>query len=86
MFFNRMLSDTSLSLAQGHCLSLCRSGGLMTCPDVESDPALTRSGAHSLPVVHPSSEMLDSEGFNGCILYCSEVCGGNSIRVHIKKY
>lgn len=42
----------------------------MTRPDVESDPALTRSGAHSVPVVRPSSETLDSDdGFNGCVSY-----------------
>lgn len=44
----------------------------MTCPDVWSDPALTQSGTHSVPVVHPSGEMLDSDGFNGYILYYSD--------------
>ena len=41
-------------------------GGLMTCPDVKVDPVLTHGGARSALVVPPSSELLDTGGFNGC--------------------
>lgn len=37
----------------------------MTCPDVEVDLVPTRGGAHSVPVVHPSSELLGSDWFMG---------------------
>lgn len=44
----------------------------MTCPDVQDDPALTQSGAHSVPVVLPSGTILKSNGFNGWLLRCRE--------------
>lgn len=58
-------ADSSLSLVGRTLPPLCRSGALMTCPDVQDDPALTQSGAHIVPVVLPSSMMPDIDGFNG---------------------
>lgn len=51
----------------------------MTCPDVQDDPALTQSGADSVPVVLPSSTMLESDGFNGWSLRCREKTNKNSL-------
>lgn len=58
-FLNGMLPDVSLPLEQEHSVSLCRAAGLMTCPDVEVDHAATHAGAHSAPVVQPSSAVND---------------------------
>lgn len=44
----------------------------MTCPDVASDPVLTLGEDYSVPVVHHSSELLDTDRFIVCILYYSE--------------
>lgn len=47
----------------------------MTCPDVQDDPALTQS----VPVVLPSSTMLESDGFNGWSLRCREKTNKKSL-------
>lgn len=48
----------------------------MTCPDVEADPMMTHSEAHSVPAVYPCSKLLKTDGTIGCILYCSKNCYG----------